>query len=215
MKFKSFSTFLIAVTLMGAGNAIEPYDSIHILPFDGQGWFEIADDMDKCLKKKPMTVIEVGSWLGYSSRFIAERLPQGGKLYCVDTWLGTTSEDLHQKDPRLPYLYQQFLSNVVHTGFTEIIVPIRMKSLEAAKALNVQADLIFLDGAHDEQSVFDDITAWLPHLKTNGVICGDDWTWPSVQKAVDKAAKKYGFKVYAKGNFWKLIPLEKTKERQA
>lgn len=36
-------------------------------------------------------------------------------------------------------------------------------------------DLIYVDGAHDEVSVYNDLVNYYPKLATNGVICGDDW----------------------------------------
>lgn len=50
-----------------------------------------------------------------------------------------------------------------------------MRSVEAAKALDVMADLINIDAAHDYKSVKEDILAWYPHLKEGGIMCGDDW----------------------------------------
>lgn len=181
----------------------EPYNSIQVLPFDPQGWFVNADHLDMFLKNRDIRVIvEVGSWLGCSTRHLASSLPEGGVLYAVDTWAGSPGEEVHMQDPKLPFLYQQFLSNVIHANLTNKIIPIRMKSLEAAKALKVQADLIYLDGAHDTKSVREDIANWYPHLKKGGVICGDDWLWESVRKAVIKSAKLLNKKVNSIDNFW-------------
>ena len=163
----------------------EPYGSIVDLPFDDHGWFYNARQLEELFSTlKPKTVIEIGSWLGCSTRFMASHLPQGGVLYAIDTWLGTQNEAIHLQDPRLPHLYQLFLSNVKHAKLTDKIVPIRMELLEAAQALNVQADLIYIDGAHDVLSVVNDITHWYPHLQEQGVMCGDDWNWGSVKVGV-------------------------------
>lgn len=181
-----------------------PYASINLLPFDSHGWFGNGPQLKKCLDEvNPTTVVEVGSWLGCSTRFIAATLSERGKLYAVDTWRGSPEEEVHQKDPRLPILYQLFLSNTVQAGFAHTIVPIRMKSVEAANALNVKADLIYLDGAHDTNSVYEDIINWYPHLNEGGIMCGDDWLWDTVRVAVEIGAQIYGKKIYAEGNFWR------------
>lgn len=186
------------------GDISEPYRSINDLPFDGQGWFSNAEQMENLIAaKSPRTVIEVGSWLGTSTRFIASRLQQsGGLLYAVDTWKGSPNESIHLQDPRLPFLFQLFLSNVKHAGLTEVIIPVRMNSLEAAAALNVKADLIYIDASHDAPSVIEDILHWYPHLTLNGVMCGDDWNWQGVQEAVIHCASLLNVKVNASGNFW-------------
>ncbi len=181
----------------------EPYKSIKILPFDGHGWFGNADQLDMFLKNRDIrSVIEVGSWLGLSTRYIASSIAKDGVLYAVDTWAGSPQEAVHLQDHRLPFLYQQFLSNVVHAGLTDKIIPIRMNSVEAAKALNIKATLIYLDASHDTQSVLTDIAVWFPHLEEGGVMCGDDWTWETVRIAVVQMAKRLGKTVHASGNFW-------------
>lgn len=181
----------------------EPYASIKQLPFDPHGWFLNSKPLGYILEQRqPKIVIEIGSWLGSSTRFIADKLPEGGKLYAVDTWAGAPEEPAHMTDPRLPYLYQQFLSNVIHAELTNVIVPIRMNSVEASKALNIKADLIYLDGAHDTASVKEDILSWYPHLAERGLLCGDDWRWPSVQTAVIQCANQLNKKVIVLGNFW-------------
>lgn len=203
---------LALILLTGAyGNMVaddnipEPYCSIKDLPFDPHGWFSNATPLEACLhEQRTMTVIEVGSWLGASTRFIASKIPEGGKLYAIDTWLGSPGETVHSTDPRIGYLYQQFLSNVKHAGLTKKIIPIRMRSLEAVKALNVMADLIYIDAAHDEDSVYNDIIAWSHHLKGEGIMCGDDWLWPTVRKGVMRAAAELRLQVMSEGNFWRM-----------
>lgn len=196
---------IIFVVLFGSlfANMPEPYASINVLPFDPHGWFGNAQFLDEIFRKKEIKiVIEVGSWLGCSTRHLANILPDEGVLYAVDTWLGSPEEAYHMRDPRLPYLYQQFLSNVIHANLTQKIVPIRMKSIEAARAINIKADLIYLDAAHDTNSVLQDIAIWYPHLKKDGVMCGDDWSWDTVRVAVIQQSKLLGKKVNHIGNFW-------------
>lgn len=183
----------------------EPYRSICDLPFDGHGWFMNGPQIHTILKEtQPKVGIEIGSWLGASTRDIALNMPEDAILYAVDTWLGS-QELAHLLDPRLPHLYQLFLSNVKHTGLTNKIIPVRMTSLEAAKALNVKADFIYIDASHDEEDVYNDICAWTPHLNESGVICGDDWGWVSVQRGVIRAALLLGKGIAAGDNFWRLI----------
>lgn len=181
----------------------ETYTLIHDLPFDNHGWFFNGDYLETLItSRNAKTVIEVGSWLGLSTRFIATKVPDEGKVYAVDTWLGSPTETVHMEDPRLPYLYQLFLSNVKHARLTHKIIPIRMKSLEAASALNINADLIYIDASHETNEVFQDILAWNKHLNTNGVICGDDWLWESVRNGVVQAASILNKKVNYINNFW-------------
>lgn len=181
----------------------EPYRSVVDLPFDDHGWFGNASQLNSIITaKSPKIAIEVGSWLGCSARFIASQLPEDGILYAIDTWSGSTNEEQHMQDPRLPYLYQLFLSNVKHAQLTHKIVPVRMSSLEASQALNVKADLIYIDASHDTESVTQDIMAWYKHLNETGTLCGDDWGHEPVRIAVYNCAAILKKNVAAYGNFW-------------
>lgn len=207
---KLFKTLLLFLPLLFAPlmaetneDIPEPYRSIQDIPFDGWGFFYNGNQLIPHLNSRNIkTAIEVGSWTGCSTRFIASNLAEGGKLYAVDTCLGTLNEPVHQQDPRLPFLYQLFLSNVKHANLYHKIIPIRMESLEAAVALNVMADFIYLDAAHDADSVYKDIHAWMKHLNEGGLMCGDDWTWETVREAVYKAAVDFNKEVKYDANFW-------------
>ena len=189
------------------------YNHIELLPFDGQGWFHNAVALGALIDEiQPKVVIEVGSWLGQSTRWIANQCLvyhsnlRDVRVLAVDTWRGSPQESVHMQDPRLPTLFQRFLSNTIHAGLQDVIVPIRMESTEASQALKVEADLIYIDAAHDEDSVYDDIMNWFCKLKPGGVMCGDDITWPSVERAVRRAAADTGlndFQVYRQSPmFW-------------
>jgi predicted O-methyltransferase YrrM len=211
----------------------EPYRSINILPFDPHGWLspinqvmldEFSRQEQKNKKprrylleflhevtraKKPKIVVELGAWLGKSTVLIASNVPEGSKVYAVDHWFGSLEhQGRSDVDVKLKILFQQFLSNVIHKGMAHIIVPIRMNTLEAAVALNVQADLIYVDASHEENDVYNDIIAWHKKLISGGIMCGDDYMWGKakdypVKRAVDRAATALGKVVVVNGNwFW-------------
>jgi Methyltransferase domain len=175
-----------------------PYDEAQILPFLEQGWYNHAAFFEDYLKRNPVkTVIEVGSWLGTSTRHIAKCLPEDGKIYAVDHWLG--SEE-HQSGhlcwrPELSKLYEYFLSNVIHEGLTAKIIPVRMDSITASKILSVEADVVYIDASHDTDSVYLDLKAWFPHVKSGGILCGDDWGYPTVEEAVRRFATERGLDI--------------------
>jgi hypothetical protein len=158
------------------------------------------------------TIIEVGSFLGLSTRHIASHLPKGGKVYAVDHWKGSIE---HQPGgsawhPSLPFLYEQFLSNVIHAQLTHKIIPLRMDSAEAAALpcfvlKTVIPDLIYIDASHETEAVYADLTRWYPFVQGHGILCGDDWTWPSVRFAVEQFASEQGLAISAGFNFWRLI----------
>lgn len=198
---KYLLVFCIA-TLGVAGRMPEPYRSVHPLPALNHGWYINSEQMTQLFAEKDIRIaVEVGSWLGKSSMHIASMLPAGGKLYCVDHWLGSP-EHQERKKGLLPTLYQQFLSNVIHARLTDKIVPMRMLSVEAAAALNIKPDLVYIDASHDTESVLEDLEAWHPLVKGHGILCGDDWRWKSVRRAVAKFAADHGYDIEATDNMW-------------
>lgn len=185
----------------------EPYASVRVLPPDWHGWFHNGDQMAQLFgERRFRCIVELGSWLGLSTVFLARFLLPDGKLYAVDTWLGSRE---HYRLPecvhRLPVLFQQFLSNMVHAGLCHQIVPIRMTTLEAARALNVTPDLVYVDASHDTEDVKQDVVHWYPRLADGGILCGDDWHWDSVRAGVLQAADALGVRVEGERFFWRIL----------
>jgi hypothetical protein len=188
----------------------EPYSQIkEVLPFNDHGWYDgNAFYIEKLMTlNKVKTVIEVGSWLGKSTRHIASLLQSSGKLYAVDTWAGSTEHYNGLESGMLQNLYEQFLSNIIHAKLTDIVIPVRMQSQQAApiftQKLTTKVDLIYIDAAHDTKSVMADLKAYWPFVANNkGILCGDDWTWQTVRVAVEMFASHHGLTVCFGGNFW-------------
>jgi beta-1,4-mannosyl-glycoprotein beta-1,4-N-acetylglucosaminyltransferase len=187
----------------------EPYNNIDLLPFDPHGWYRHAEILEEFFKKyNPKVVVEVGCWFGLSTRHIASLLQKGGILYAIDHWLGSAEQQPGQPGwhPKLPYLYEQFLSNVIHARLTHKIVPLRMSSLDGSKFLvNFSPDLIYLDASHDYDSVYSDIAAWFPLVKGHGILCGDDYLdgpTLSIKRAVDQFAVDNHLNVRSRASFW-------------
>lgn len=186
-----------------------PYDSVqNIRPFVDHGWYQNEMQLRALIYNyRIKTIVEVGSWLGKSTIDLARALPPEGKIYAVDHWEGSAEHQIGNSawHPSLPYLYEQFLSNIIHSGLTEKVVPIKMDSLEAARSLTVQPDLIYIDANHETEAVYRDLCAWYPFVKGRGILCGDDWCWPSVRSAVVRFAAENQLQIDSYGNFWRLI----------
>lgn len=201
----SLGLCLIHVVSCNAEPLPEPYASIKVLPFDGHNFYYNGEQMANVFRAYQIKIaVEVGVWLGGSVRHIAQLLPEGGKVYAIDHWKGSIEHQAGKSHhhPAVSYLYQQFLSNVIHAGLTDKIIPVRMDSLEAAKALDIRPDLVYIDAAHDEESVYNDLVAWFPLVKGHGVLCGDDYR--TVEPAVKRFAAENNLTiVYAGGSFWK------------
>jgi hypothetical protein len=182
-----------------------PYNHARLMPYNPHGWYINAAGIEKLAHQiKPKVIIEIGSWMGLSTTHFASLVGSEGKVYAVDTWCGSPNEG---HDPQiLASLYDQFLSNMIHKNLTNIVVPIRMDSLEAAKINDVYPDLIYLDATHRYEEALADLNAWFPFVKGHGVMCGDDWAWGDrgVERAVTEFAVKNHLKIHTNGWFWYL-----------
>jgi predicted O-methyltransferase YrrM len=120
-------------------------------------------------------IVELGSHCGRSTRAFADNLPEGGRIYAVDTW-----EDLGILD--------RFEANLADHISAGSVIPLRADGAIAARSLRVKADLIFIDALHDEASIRADILNWQPVLAEGGLLCGHDYsdTFPDVIKVVDE-----------------------------
>lgn len=123
---------------------------------------------------KDLTVIELGSYLGRSAVTLAE---SAKKVWAVDPWNGQEVGNLVMDGTE----YDQFKENT--KDFDNIQVR-KQSSLDFAKEFKGKVDMVFIDANHSYASVRADIIAWLP--KTKKVICGHDYDFPDVKKAVDE-----------------------------
>ena len=197
---------------------IFPYDGIketcekYGITTDYQSWPSSKGTIFQELMEEtnPETIFEIGSWKGGSAiqmARIAKERGLGTKVVCIDTWLGSSEhfvsgqrDYLFPTDPHgHPLLYWQFLLNVVDSGMQEYIVPMLATSMAAAIRLGKEekkAELIYVDGSHDYESVYLDLQAYVLLLKdSKSVIFGDDFHLDAVRAAVIRFAFEFQFKV--------------------
>lgn len=188
------------------GNLPAPYDTVDLLPFSPGGWYINGPSMEWLIRRGNVKVIvEVGSWIGLSTRHLAKTIPEDGVVYAVDHWLGCTELPGYDNTN----LYRQFLSNVIHEQLTDKIIPVKMTSLEASQTLKVKPDLVYIDASHDFTNVMLDLILWYPFVKGHGLLCGDDYMWnddPSkgggpVKRAVDAFARENNLSVRFDGKW--------------
>lgn len=140
------------------------------------------------------TFVEVGSWLGRSAALMGVELirqEKPVKFFCVDPWFdgGPDLRDTKYYKQLSKGVYETFLENIkpVADRMGANFIPLRMTSLEAAAQFEDNSvDFIMLDGDHSYEAVHADIEAWLPKMRQGGIMAGDDYLWPGVEKAADE-----------------------------
>lgn len=79
--------------------------------------------------------------------------------------------------------------------FKDRILVIRKLTVEAAKViLDNTVDFVFIDATHTRNALVEDIKAWLPKIKENGIICGHDyhphWDDGKLKQCIDELFPK-------------------------
>ncbi len=188
---------------------------------DIPGFFDFQDVYDQAAAeaKRRDILIEVGSFLGKSTAYMAERIkaspnfplhffavdPWDEKDY-ADWWITCCNPFPHPWPvPELigKTLWEAFHFSMRETGSHLWINQLRMKSLPAAKRFeDGSVFFVFIDADHRYEAVKDDIAAWLPKIRPGGIIAGHDYyatDWPGVAQAVDEA---FPGRVEHRGNSW-------------
>jgi hypothetical protein len=180
------------------------------IPVDDHGWFTNQSTLEKFLKTDTKIVVELGSWLGSSTRFILERAPNA-KVIAIDHWSnnikdygngGSTDASSDDGIEKIHTLWETFLSNC--WDYKDRLYPVRAYTQEGLNKLrdyDIVADVVYIDASHSYEDVLADITL-SRELWPNAQIVGDDYVWESVIKAARDYAKKNGFIVKAEENCW-------------
>lgn len=134
-------------------------------------------------KKTKGNVLEIGSYLGASSCYIAEGLYNTDrKLYCVDTWQNHAMTE-GQKDT-----FSSFNTNTKR--YDKNIVKLRGFSGEVSKTANYRFGFGFFDGDHSYEGVKIDWDSWKDKFEPGALICFHDYGWAEgVQKLVAEEIK--------------------------
>lgn len=138
--------------------------------------------------------VEIGTYLGTSAVYMAVEIINSGKQIkfdCVDSW----DEEFFRTDYKLEVtddeIYKSFLKNIA--SVKHVINIVRAPSVDAAtKYKDGSLDFVFIDAAHDFNSVLADLTAWYPKVKVGGVLAGHDYSTSDMKYChVDRAVAAF------------------------
>jgi hypothetical protein len=137
-------------------------------------------------------VIEIGSWLGRSTIFLAKGCQiayPNSVVHAIDTFEGNPGKEALYRKPlvRNESIFERFKENLVIAGVQDHVLPYRMRSEAARSLLDAKVRLLFIDGCHEYEAVRKDITLWQPLLSTGGYLLLHDYansSTPGVIEAV-------------------------------
>jgi len=137
------------------------------------------------------SIVEIGSWKGKSTVCLAlgSKAGGGGRVFAIDLHRGAPDCDgAYGAEDTEPI----FRENIKRAGVDDIVIPLVMKSEEAAKGWTEPIALLWIDGAHDYDNVKKDFSSWEPHLKEGEVIAihdalyALDYNYPGIRKVMYK-----------------------------
>lgn len=143
-------------------------------------------------------IVEIGSYKGKSTCFLAHGAQAGVEVYAVDPW------DL-PGNPTGKHKYAEtsvketFLKNVKDIGLSNVIAIQGFSSSIGADWSSLcgkKIGLLYIDGDHEEKSVREDIDTWSPWLSDSAIIAFDDLDTkrnPGVRKVVNELLSQQSF----------------------
>ena len=101
-------------------------------------------------------------------------------------------------------ILNQFLDNIKMAKVDGMIKAICKDSADAAlQFADGSVNAIWIDAAHDYNSVVKDLAAWYPKIKPDGIFSGHDWISRQVSKAVNEHSDANAWQIVTHNNYWK------------
>jgi hypothetical protein len=154
--------------------------------------------MDIIFNNSSEICVEVGVYGGSSFFPLVATLAfkKQGMAYAIDPWRNDLCLEGYQEDVdekmfnywgkiNLEKVMQKFINDMTRNGLHSNYTLMRLCSSEAALLFeDASIDFLHIDGNHSEEVSVNDVTTWLPKVKSGGIVCFDDAWWESTQKAI-------------------------------
>ena len=132
--------------------------------------------------------LEVGSFEGRSSVWIAENMMQDGDhLRCIDTWEGGEEHGAEN----MSEVEERFRANLIVATkkFPERLI-FQSKGTSVNRLAQLQGktmfDFVYIDGSHKAPDVLTDACMSWPLLKAGGIMVFDDYMWGNPRDALHR-----------------------------
>ena len=128
--------------------------------------------------------LEIGSYCGKSTVFLGKGCKENSSiLYSIDHHMGSEEQQPGEEyfDPDLfnyktfkVDTFYEFRKTINNYNLDDTIVPIICFSKLAAKFWSIPLSLVFIDGGHAYETVFNDYNFWFKHIIRNGYLLFHD-----------------------------------------
>ena len=140
---------------------------------------------DLALAAAPMgPILEIGSYCGLSAAVIGSACKQThSTLFSIDHHTGSEEQqpgeqyfdpDLYDKTTGRINTFPVFLKTIETAGLADYVVPMVCASAVAGKMWRTPVSMVFIDGGHSFDAVYQDFLTWSPHIMANGFLVFHD-----------------------------------------
>jgi predicted O-methyltransferase YrrM len=151
-------------------------------------------------------IAEIGSWQGRSTSALALGSMAGRKqtVYAIDPFIGpqmlARSTSLDNSPTGIECSPERLRKNLDAVGVNGLVRIVPKQSQDALGDVPLDLSLLFIDGAHDYESVCRDIDLYMPRVKMGGFVILHDvaYTDKGVVRAVDD-------KILTQPNKWRVL----------
>jgi MMP 1-O-methyltransferase len=116
----------------------------------------------------PGAIVEIGSWKGRSTIWLAHGARVAGRsVFAIDPHTAS-------REDASANTYDEFSSNIRGAGVEDVVTPLVMSSADAAAHVSGAVEVLFIDGDHSDEGSRIDAAIWLPKLAEGGVVLMHD-----------------------------------------
>jgi hypothetical protein len=158
--------------------------------------FDYPEFYSYVAKKDFSTYVEVGSYYGWSTAYLAKELMKHNPnaiFYAIDLFdLPLPEESKGSGGTEIPFMrerqYRIFLKTLKSNEVTDFVTVIKGCSWDMAANFDDNSlDFVYIDADHSYIAVKKDIAAWAPKMKKGGILAGHDYgSHESVRQAVQE-----------------------------
>lgn len=135
---------------------------------------------------------EIGVLYGDTSAYLLEEFPNL-TLYSVDPYLAYDGYDEDRSQSSLNQYEAIAHQKLAPFGMRAQLL--KEFSLDAAKRFTDSSlDFVFIDANHNYEHAKEDMAAWYPKVRGDGLFCGHDYRWSGVNQAVHEFAMEKGLR---------------------
>jgi cephalosporin hydroxylase len=147
------------------------------------------------LATKPQRVVEIGVFYGKSliCQALAMKKNKIGKIYGIDSWnpidclMHMTNENDIKWWSSLNYdmIYDQCITNIRESETEHFVHILKDNSMNVANNINFPIDILHIDGNHEALSACQNVSLYVPKIKSGGFLWFNDADWEQSKKAIE------------------------------